>query len=82
MGGLMMGCRALDRGEPLRVSHLFEGFQGAHFVPLMIIGAVNIALVLGLMALTSAGRHRHREHWQTSAPSPTRWTRCADRRLR
>ena len=45
VGGLMMGCRALDRGEPLRVSHLFEGFQGTHFVPLMIIGAVNIGLV-------------------------------------
>ena len=44
MGGLMMGCHAIEQGEPLRVSHLFEGFQGAHFVPLMIIGAVNIAL--------------------------------------
>ncbi len=55
VGGLMMGCRALDHGEPLRMSHLFEGFQGTPFVPLMTIGAVNIALVLGLMALTSAG---------------------------
>jgi len=55
VGGLMIGCRALEQGEPLRMSHLFEGFQGAHFVPLMIIGAVNIALVLALMALTTAG---------------------------
>ena len=51
MGGLMLGCAALRRGEPLRVSHLFEGFQGAHFVPLMIIGAVNIAVTLAVVAL-------------------------------
>lgn len=55
MGGLMMGCAALDRGEPLRVAHLFEGFQGAHFVPLMIIGAVNIALTLAMGAIAAVG---------------------------
>jgi hypothetical protein len=55
MGGLMLGCQAIDRGEPLRVAHLFEGFQGAHFVPLMIIGAVNIAITLVLAALAIAG---------------------------
>lgn len=55
MGGLMIGCRALEQGQPLRMSHLFEGFQGAHFVPLMIIGALNIALVVGLMVLAGAG---------------------------
>ena len=55
MGGLMIGCAALDRGEPLRVAHLFEGFQGAHFVPLMIIGAVNIALTLAIGAVAAVG---------------------------
>ncbi len=55
IGGLMVGCRALERGEPLRMSHLFEGFQGAHFVPLMIIGALNLALVVGLMLVAGAG---------------------------
>jgi len=55
MGGLMLRCRALDRGEPLRVAHLFEGFQGTHFVPLMIIGAVNIAITLGIAALAVVG---------------------------
>ena len=54
MGGLMLGCAALRRGEPLRISHLFEGFQGAHFVPLMIIGAVNIAIALAVAALAGA----------------------------
>ena len=51
IGGMMVGCRAVDRGEPLRVSHLFEGFQGAHFVPLLIVGALNVALVIGLKLL-------------------------------
>jgi hypothetical protein len=55
MGGMMIGCRALDRGEPLRISHLFEGFQAAHFVQLMIIGAVNVALTIGLKLLSGAG---------------------------
>lgn len=55
IGGLMVGCRTLERGERLRMSHLFEGFQGANFVPLMIIGALNIALVVGLMLLAGAG---------------------------
>jgi len=55
LGGLMIGCRALSQGEPLRMSHLFEGFQGPHFVPLMIIGAVNIGLVVALMLLSGAG---------------------------
>src|SRR5260221_3436609 len=38
MGGLMLGCQEVERGGSLRVSHLFEGFQGTNFVPLMIIG--------------------------------------------
>ena len=25
LGGLMLGCRAIDRGEPLTVAHLFAG---------------------------------------------------------
>jgi hypothetical protein len=55
MGGLMLGCHAIERGEPLRVAHLFEGFQGAHFVPLMIIGVVNIGITLALAALAVVG---------------------------
>ena len=55
MGGLMIGCQSLERDGPLRFSHLFEGFQGSHFVPLMIIGAVNIALTLAIAAITSIG---------------------------
>ena len=55
MGGLMLGCKAIEQDGSLRVTHLFEGFQGAHFVPLMIIGAVNIALVLCIVAIVAAG---------------------------
>lgn len=55
IGGLMLGCRAIDRDEPLKVAHLFEGFQGEHFVPLLIIGAIDIALTLLLTAILAGG---------------------------
>jgi hypothetical protein len=55
MGGMMIGCRALDRGEPLRILHLFEGFQAAHFVQLLVIGAVNVALAIALKLVSGAG---------------------------
>ncbi len=44
VGGIMLGCNALDRGERLRVSHLFDGFKGAHFTSLLIVGVFNIVL--------------------------------------
>ncbi len=55
IGGLMVGCHAIDRGQPLKVAHLFEGFQGVHFVPLLIIGALNIALTLLMYGIIGAG---------------------------
>ncbi len=55
IGGLMVGCDGIDRGQRLKVAHLFEGFQGAHFVPLLIIGALNIALTLLMYLIISAG---------------------------
>lgn len=55
LGGIMLGCRSIERDGTLRVAHLFEGFQGAHFVPLMIIGAVNIAFFVALALLGVAG---------------------------
>ena len=44
VGGIMLGCNALDRGERLRVSHLFDGFKNAHFTSLLIVGVFNILL--------------------------------------
>lgn len=53
-GGIMLGCRALDEGEPLSVSHLFAGFQhrtralisaGALYLGLLFA----VALVAGML---------------------------------
>lgn len=55
MGGIMLGCRSIERDGTLRVGHLFEGFQSAYFVPLMIIGAVNIAFFVALALIGAAG---------------------------
>lgn len=51
MGGLMQGCFALRQGQPLRVAHFFEGFQGAHFVALLVIGLINLAILFGLIVV-------------------------------
>jgi uncharacterized membrane protein len=50
-GGVMLGCNALARGEPLRIAHLFDGFGAGRFGPLVIIGLVVLAaaIVLGLV---------------------------------
>ena len=46
-GGLMLGCRAVDRGEPLTVGHLFAGF-GTHTGPLFIVGLIYTAVAVGI----------------------------------
>jgi uncharacterized membrane protein len=46
-GGVMLGCRALDRGGELTVGHLFAGFQ-THLSPLLVIGALYLGAVFGL----------------------------------
>jgi len=53
VGGLMLGCNALARGEPLRIGHLFDGFGSGRFGALVIIGGVVLAasIVLGLICL-------------------------------
>lgn len=45
-GGMMLGCAALGRGEPLRVSHLFDGFKANHFVSLLLLGVFNMVACL------------------------------------
>lgn len=44
-GGAMLGCHALARGEPLRVGHLFEGFQQGRLAPLCVLGLIWLAFV-------------------------------------
>lgn len=51
-GGLMIGCRALDRGEDLTIGHLFAGFQ-THLSPLVVIGAVYLAAMIALIAIAA-----------------------------
>jgi uncharacterized membrane protein len=45
VGGAMLGCHALARGEPLRIGHLFEGFQGGRFGPLCVLGLIWLAIL-------------------------------------
>ncbi|RPI45404.1 MAG: hypothetical protein EHM59_10250 [Betaproteobacteria bacterium] len=51
-GGLMLGCRALDRGEDLAVAHLFAGFR-THLSPLLVIGALYVAGLFILIVTVS-----------------------------
>ncbi len=46
IGGIMLGCDAPQRGQPLRLSHLFDGFKGPYFIPLLLVGVFNLALCL------------------------------------
>lgn len=41
-GGALQGARAVDRGEPLAVGHLFGGFQ-QHTAPLVILALLSFA---------------------------------------
>jgi len=47
-GGLMLGCEALDRGEPLRIGHLFAGFA-VRPGPLVGVGGLYLAASLLVM---------------------------------
>lgn len=60
IGGLMLGCRAVDRGNPLLIAHLFAGFSqrtrdlvtvGAIYAGLLIV----IVLLIGGMMLAIFG---------------------------
>jgi len=57
-GGLLMGCRALERGEDLRVSHLFAAIR-SHPAPLITIGGVYLignVLTFGAFMLLGGGK--------------------------
>jgi hypothetical protein len=49
-GGVIQGCRALDRDEELTIGHLFLGFQ-THLAPLVIVAALYIAAMIVMMIL-------------------------------
>jgi uncharacterized membrane protein len=56
VGGMMLGCHALARGEPLEISHLFAGFKDGRFGPLAVLGLIMLALaiVLGILVVAAA----------------------------
>jgi uncharacterized membrane protein len=45
IGGLMLGCRAIDRGNPLLVAHLFAGFS-QRTGPLIVAGAIYTGILI------------------------------------
>jgi uncharacterized membrane protein len=57
LAGLMIGCRALERGEPLEIGHLFAGFrdQAAALVTVGGVHLVGSIVVLGLVFFAAGG---------------------------
>ena len=51
-GGLMLGCRALDRGNPLTVGHLFGGFS-QRTGPLIVVGLIYTGLAILIMLVVA-----------------------------
>jgi hypothetical protein len=58
LGGLMLGCRALQGGGELELGHLFAGFK-EHTGNLIVLGALSIAgwiiVMLPVIAIVGAG---------------------------
>jgi uncharacterized membrane protein len=51
-GGLMLGCRALDRGNPLTIGHLFAGFS-QRTGPLVVVGLLYTGAAILLVLLVA-----------------------------
>ena len=52
-GGVMVGCRDLDRGQPLRVAHLIACFDD-RLVPLLVASAIYLACWVVLCMLAAS----------------------------
>ena len=50
VGGLMLGCKAMDDGEPLSINQLFAGFSG-YAGRLFLIGLLDMVYIFVLMML-------------------------------
>ena len=59
IGGLILGCRALQGGGELELAHLFAGFDKARLGNLILLGALAIAgwivVMLPVVAIVGAG---------------------------
>ena len=53
IGGLMLGCRELERNEELMVAHLFAGFR-ERSTPLLKLGLLEFAISLVAMLIAAA----------------------------
>lgn len=55
--GLMMGCRAIENGEPLEIGHLFAGFrqQAGALVTIGGVYLVGTIVVMGVVLLAAGG---------------------------
>ncbi len=56
--GLMIGCRALERGEPLEIPHLFAGFkqQSGSLVTVGGVYLVGTVVVVGIVLVAAGGQ--------------------------
>ncbi|MBE9608103.1 BPSS1780 family membrane protein [Chitinilyticum piscinae] len=45
LGGIYLGCQALDNGEELTINHLFAGFQDK-FGQLVVVGAIYMGIMM------------------------------------
>ena len=52
MGGLMLGCRALDRGNPLTLGHVFAGFSQCTG-QLVLVGVIYTVLVIAVVVVVA-----------------------------
>jgi uncharacterized membrane protein len=51
-GGLMLGCRAIDRGNPLTLAHVFAGFS-QRTGPLLVVGVIYTVLVIAVVVVVA-----------------------------
>ena len=54
VGGIMLGCKAIEDGEGLSVGHLFSGFSG-YAGKLVLVGVVYLVAVLGIGLVVGVG---------------------------
>jgi len=69
--GLILGCDALRRGEPLKVDHLFAGFE-RQTKRLVMLGAVSVAagMLMLIIAAATVGPEALRPLLSGVAPAP------------
>jgi len=56
VGGMLLGCQALERGQALRIEHLFDGFR-QNTQPLLMVGLFSgvAYLLVGLLVFMVVG---------------------------